>query len=175
MYIGSSINESPVIAVTVPEAIPASAMLAVTMSKTGVAVAKKGEAAIGILLAETDALAAGDTATVQVKDIALWIAGAAVEAGDLLASDENGKAVKATDGDFIVAQALEAATAADQAIKVQVIKAGYAGSGGSAGGDIDSKLAEYQKKITANGILKGDGNGTITAASAGVDYATPTD
>lgn len=40
-----------------------------------------------------------------------------------------------------------------------------------ASGDIESKLAEYQKKITVSGILKGTGDGTVEAAVSGVDYA----
>lgn len=126
MYIGTSINESPVIAAKAAAAIEGGAMLAVTMGANGVSVAGAGEAAVGLLIAETDNVAAGDDVTVQVKDIGLWKIGAAVTAGTLLASDANGKAVEATAGSFILAQALEAATAADQVIHVQIIKAGYA-------------------------------------------------
>lgn len=35
-------------------------------------------------------------------------------------------------------------------------------------------LSGKQNKITANGILKGDGQGGVSAATAGTDYATPT-
>ncbi|MBQ2019213.1 MAG: hypothetical protein II210_00035, partial [Rikenellaceae bacterium] len=36
---------------------------------------------------------------------------------------------------------------------------------------LGSKLAgEYQPKITATGMLKGDGNGNVVAATEGVDY-----
>jgi hypothetical protein len=38
-------------------------------------------------------------------------------------------------------------------------------------GQMDTALAGYQPDITANGILKGDGAGVITAAVAGTDYA----
>lgn len=34
-------------------------------------------------------------------------------------------------------------------------------------------VVEKQDKITASGILKGNGSGTITAATAGTDYTTP--
>ena len=85
-----------------------------------------GAEAVGLIIAESEAaIASGDDVTVQVKDIGLWIAGAAVNAGAMLMSDANGKAVTATAGKFILAQALEAATAAGQAIHVQIIKAGY--------------------------------------------------
>ena len=167
MYFGASVNESPVIALPANAAIEGGAMLAVTLSETGLAIAKKGEAAIGILIAETDDIGVGETATIQVKDIGLWKAGAAINAGALLASDANGKAVTAEDGDFILAQALEAATEDGHIIKVQIIKAGKSGSGG-AGPD----MSQYQKKITVTGILKcDDGDGTITAATEGTDYS----
>lgn len=127
MYIGTSINESTVIAAKAAAAITDGAMLAVTMGTNGVSVAAAGEAAVGLLIAETEAtVAAGDDVTVQVKDIGLWKTGAAVAAGALLASDANGKAITAASGKYIIAQALEAATAADQVIHVQIIKAGYA-------------------------------------------------
>lgn len=127
MYIGTSINESPVIAAQAGEAITGGALLAVSMDADGVKVVDTaGAVAVGILIQETDDVAAGDTVTVQVKDMGLWKTGDAVAPGDLLMSDDAGKAVKADDGGFIFAQALEAATAADQVIRVQIIKAGFA-------------------------------------------------
>lgn len=126
MFIGTSINESPTIAAQAAGAITGGALLAAVIDSTGASVATAGAAAAGLLIPETDDVVAGDTVTIQVKDIGLWKAGAAVEAGALLASDADGKAVEATAGSFILAQALEAATAADQVIHVQIIKAGYA-------------------------------------------------
>lgn len=126
MFIGTSINESPVVAAKAAAAISNGAMLAVAMGASGVSVAGDGVAAVGLLIAETEAtVAVGDDVTVQVKDIGLWKTGAAVAAGALLASDANGKATTAAAGKYIVAQALEAATAAGQVIRVQIIKAGY--------------------------------------------------
>ena len=40
-------------------------------------------------------------------------------------------------------------------------------------GKIKSALSSKQNKITAAGILKGDGAGGVSAAKAGTDYATP--
>ena len=40
------------------------------------------------------------------------------------------------------------------------------------GGDAYTALAGKQAKITASGILKGDGNGGVSAATAGTDYGT---
>ena len=128
MYIGTSINESAVISAKAGAAISNGAMLAAAMGSTGTVsvVGTAGAEAVGLIIPETDAtIASGDDVTVQVKDIGLWIAGAAVNAGAMLMSDANGKAVTATAGKFILAQALEAATAAGQVIHVQIIKAGY--------------------------------------------------
>lgn len=128
MYIGTSINESPVIAGIAAADIADGAMLAVSMDADGIkTVATAGDVATGLLIAETDdKIAKGDTVTVQIKDIGLWKTGAAVAAGDLLTPDAAGKATKAASGNFVLAQAMEAATAADQVIHVQIIKAGYA-------------------------------------------------
>lgn len=128
MYFGTSINESNVISAKAGAAITGGAMLAAAMGATGTVgvVSTAGAVPVGLLIAETeDSVAAGDDVTVQVKDIGLWTVGAAVDAGALLMSDANGKAVAATAGKFVLAQALEAATAAGQVIHVQIIKAGY--------------------------------------------------
>lgn len=128
MYFGTSINESNVISAKAGAAITGGAMLAAAMGATGTVgvVSTAGAVPVGLLIAETEAsVAAGDDVTVQVKDIGLWTVGAAVDAGALLMSDANGKAVAATAGKFVLAQALEAATAAGQVIHVQIIKAGY--------------------------------------------------
>lgn len=133
MFIGTSINESPVIAAKAGDAISNGAMLAAEMGNDGTVdvVSTQGNAAVGLIIPESEAsIAAGDDVTIQVKDIGLWIAGAAVNAGALLMSDANGKAVAATAGNFYLAQALEAATAAGQAIHVQIIK-GMVPSNGS--------------------------------------------
>ena len=120
---GTPINDSPVVNIKAGATISAPAFLAVT---AGGAVCGAGALALGIVTPDCDsAVASGDDLTVQIKDIGTWIAGAAVSAGAELASDANGKAVTATSGDFILAIALKAATAAGQRIPVQICKAGY--------------------------------------------------
>ena len=84
---------------------------------------------IGTSINPSPTIAAGADVTVQVKDIGLWKTGAAVKAGAELMADATGKAVTATAGKFILAVALEAATAADQIIQVQICKAGYKPAG----------------------------------------------
>ncbi len=136
MYIGTSINESPVIAAQAGKAITDGALLAVSMDADGVKVVDTaGAVAMGLLIPETDDVAAGDTVTVQVKDMGLWKTGGAVAPGDLLTPDATGKATKAASGNFVLAQALEAATAADQVIHVQIIKAGFAAAAAAAATD----------------------------------------
>lgn len=97
-----------------------------------------------------------------------------IKMGDPLYFDsksEGGQLTK-TGGEGITPAGFAAADAASEdataLVNIGFPPAAAAASG--AGGDIDSKLANYQKKITASGILKGDGNGTITEAVAGTDY-----
>lgn len=125
MYIGTGINNSATIVGKASADITEGAFLAAALTKDGLAVAKATDTPIGIFIPETDTVKKGGDANVQVKDIGLAKVGAAVNAGDLLAADANGKLVKATAGAFALATALETATAADQVIPVQITKAGY--------------------------------------------------
>ena len=130
-YIGTGINNSATIVAKAAADITDGAFLAATLTADGVAVSAAGEAAIGIMIPETESPKAGEDVHIQVKDIGLGKVGAAVDAGDLLASDADGKLVKAAAGAFAVAVALETATAADQVISVQICKAGYAAASSS--------------------------------------------
>ncbi len=125
-YIGTTINDSPTIVGEATSDINSGAFLAAKFDENGgIVLAGVGENALGLLLATTpDSVAAGEDVTVQIKDIGLWKAGAAVAAGAELTSDAAGKAVTATVGNFVTAIALEAATEANQIIKVQVVKYG---------------------------------------------------
>lgn len=126
-YTGTTINDSPVIAGTAAAELENAEFTAVKFDADG-AITKAteaGEAALGLLPAEEGNKTAGETVTVQIKDIGYWKTGAAVAAGDLLATTAEGKAAKATSGQFALAIALEAAAAADAVIKVQLVKAGY--------------------------------------------------
>lgn len=122
-YFGTNINESPVIVLQAGAKLESPQFLAVMADGK---LATAGANAIGIITPDAeDLIEVGDELNVQVKDIGAWKAGGAVEMGDELSSDANGKAVKALDGNFITAIALGAATKADQIIPVQIIKAGY--------------------------------------------------
>ena len=89
-----------------------------------------GEVPIGIvLLSEVENVKTGDTVTIQVKDIGKWKAGATVGAGDLLTADAEGLCQKATEGQYIFARALSAATAKNDLVTIQIINAGYLKAG----------------------------------------------
>jgi len=126
MFISTGINDSPVITGKATAAINNGAFLAVKFDGNGgIVIAGAGENALGLLIATTpEKVEAGEDVTVQIKDIGLWITGAAVAAGAELTSDANGAAVTAAQGDYVTAIALEAATAAGQVIKVQIVKSG---------------------------------------------------
>lgn len=125
-YHGTGINDSPTIVAKAAAVITDGAFLAAKLTTSGAAVCGAGETAIGLFIPETESPRANEDVTIQVKDIGLAKVGAAVDAGDLLSSDANGKLSKAASGKFILAQALETATAADQVISVQITKSGYA-------------------------------------------------
>ena len=127
MYNGTIINPSPTIIAAAGAAITAGPFTAVAFDASGNFVtATKSNIPVGILVAEEETdIAVGDEITAQIKDISAWKTGAAVAAGDLLASDDAGKAIKATEGLFVLAVALEAADAAGQVIRVQITKSGY--------------------------------------------------
>ena len=133
-YFGTIINPSATINAKAAAKIENGAFLAATLTKDGAAVAKAGEAPIGIFIAETETIEAGEDTTIQVKDMGLGMTGAAVDAGDLLAADANGKLIKATCGAFALAVALETATAADQVISIQISKPGYTAASAGVGG-----------------------------------------
>ncbi len=125
-YFGTSINESPTVVFPAKEKIEGAQGIALVIDGEKLTKPTAGANVIGLSLFTNDeTVEAGDDITVQVKDIGKWIAGEAVEAGDELATDAEGKAVKATSGSFITAVALSKATAKGDVIGVQIIKAGY--------------------------------------------------
>lgn len=126
MYNGSMINTSPTIVGVAGENIAGGPFTAVTFKDDVLVQAEPGDVPVGILLAETDDIVtAGDDVNVQIAASGRWKAGSALKAGEALATDQNGCAVRAADGEFILAFAMEAATAAGQVISVQITKSGF--------------------------------------------------
>lgn len=133
MYMNHSYNSSPTIYGEAAAAMETPAMLAVKFDENGkLALPAAGDFCAGITLASSDAVAIGDRLDVQVKDGCYWMAGAAVKRGDMLAADANGKAQKATDGQNVLAVALNDAEA-DKPVEVYIMRT-VLGGGGSGGG-----------------------------------------
>jgi hypothetical protein len=82
-----------------------------------------GESVMGIALLTIDEeVKAGSEIDIQIRDNGYAVVGAAVKKGDPLAVDTNGKLVKATDGQFVIATALEAAASEGIIIRVAITK-----------------------------------------------------
>lgn len=131
-YLATSINESPVVAMKAGAAIADVRGKAVKFDASGnVILCVAGDAALGIgILTNDQDIAVGGDVTVQVKDMGLVLSGAAtIKAGDELASDANGKLIKATDGQNVIAIALEASSAADTFIKAMLVRYGKPAAG----------------------------------------------
>lgn len=126
IYEYTGINDSSTMSVLMGAAITEAQGKAVSFSDGKAVLPKAGEIPAGILLISNDAtLKEGAEATIQVKNIGLWKAGAAFSAGDMLATDAEGLCQKATSGQFMYAKALEDASAKGDVIQMQIVHAGY--------------------------------------------------
>lgn len=95
-----------------------------------------GEAALGIgILTNDEETAIGADVDIQVKEMGVAIAGGAVAKGDALAVNASAQLVKATAGNFVLATAMQAATAAGEIIKIQITKYATAAASSGGGGD----------------------------------------
>lgn len=126
MLIGNVADSSPTKVFKTAASIAGGAFTAVNLNENGAVACNASLTPIGILTAETEApIAAGDDVNVVISGGCRWIAAESLKAGDMLASDDNGKAVKATSGKVIFAQALSAAIP-DEAAEVLIIRGGKA-------------------------------------------------
>ena len=126
MFNGTVINDSATICAPVKTEIKTGPFTAVALASGGAVPCNDTLIPMGLTIAETpESLAIGEDVHVQVKDIGVWKGGAAFAAGDLLASDATGLAVKATAGKFILGVALEDCSAKGQTVKVQITKLGF--------------------------------------------------
>ena len=125
-YFGTTINDSPTAVFKAGAALTAAQGIALAMADGKVALPAAGANVIGVVpISEGPDFAEGDDVTVQIKDVGCMIAGGKVTAGDEIAVDATGKAVKAATGNFIVGVALSGAVAAGTRIRVQITKSGY--------------------------------------------------
>lgn len=124
-YNGTIINDSPTFVGQAGAAITGPFLL-VAFQNSKLVPATSSLVPFGVTIAETpEDVAAGDDVHVQIKEQTVCLAGAEFAAGDLLASDDNGKVIKATAGKFIFGVALEAGET-DAPVRVQITKSGYA-------------------------------------------------
>lgn len=122
VYVSNQINTSATI--VAPAGAEADYRgIAVKFNENGAVVAAgAGEAAIGVgIITNPETTPAGVDVDIQVKEIGLCKAGAAIKAGDALAADAAGKLVPATDGQFVLGTALRAA-GAEEFVSLQITK-----------------------------------------------------
>mgnify|MGYP000952324432 FL=1 len=126
MFNGSVINDSATICAPVKTEIKTGPFTAVALGSGGAVPCNDTLVPVGLTIAETpNTVPVGNDVNVQVKDIGVWKGGAAFAAGDPLASDATGLAVKAAAGKFILGFALEDCSAKGQTVKVQITKSGF--------------------------------------------------
>ena len=125
MYTTTGINTSATIVAPAGAEITGVIGKAIKFDASGNAVlaSTAGEAVMGIaVLTHADTVARGEDVTIQVKEIGKAVAGGAIAKGDELAVKADGTLVKASEGQFVIATALQAATGAGQIINVQITK-----------------------------------------------------
>lgn len=79
-----------------------------------------GDSVFGIVRSEAKDVESGEDVTVQVTAMGTVIAGDVFSKGDALTTNDKGLAIKASDGNYVFGMALEAATAANDVIKVLI-------------------------------------------------------
>lgn len=123
-YLATSINDSAVISEKAGAAIADVRGKAVKYDESGnVVLCAAGEAAIGIgIMTNDETHEIGADVDVQVKEIGLVCAGAAIAKGDELTPDADGFLVKAAGGDYVIAIAMGAAAAKGEYIEAQLVK-----------------------------------------------------
>lgn len=127
-YFGASINQTPTIAEQAGAEIINGVFLIVKYDSNGNVVLcdTEGELTAGVLLPETTRVVGiGEDITLQIKDIGLVKAGAAVKKGQEVMTDNKSRAVPATTGKFVLGYAMQEATAENEIIQVHITKSGY--------------------------------------------------
>lgn len=122
-YLATSINESPVIVEKAGAAITDVRGKGLKYDTSGnvVLCSTAGEAVLGIgIMTNDESTADGADVDIQIKDIGLVKAGAAITKGAELAVNASGLFVAATAGQYVAAIALEAASAANVYIKARL-------------------------------------------------------
>ena len=114
-YMTAQINESPTITEKAGAEIKSDARgLFMKYDENGnvIPASTAGEKVIGVsIITNSDAIAKGQDVDIQVKEIGLARAGAAIKKGDEVTAGADGKAAVAEGGNFVVGTALEEAEA----------------------------------------------------------------
>lgn len=124
-YTSTPINTSATIVAPAGAAIEGVIGKAIKFDASGNAVlaSAAGEAVMGIaVLTNSENAVKGEDITIQIKEIGKAVVGGEVKKGAELAAAADGTLKTATSGQFVVATALDAATAAGQIINVQITK-----------------------------------------------------
>lgn len=122
---GSVINGSQTISVETASALELGPFVAAAFADGKICKCNDSLIPFGITITETDEnVAAGEDVYIQIKDISVWKTGGAFAVGEALASDAEGRAVKAVSGKFILGFALEESVGENQLVRVQISKSG---------------------------------------------------
>lgn len=140
-YLNAFINNSATIREQLAADITDVSHRAVAYDSNGKLVlpAADGDAAIGILLSDTNAndsgiAKAGTAVDVLIKNIGLVLAAGAVKKGDHLTATATGAVQKAEAGNYILGIAMSDADAAGELVQIQLTKGGYEKVTASSGG-----------------------------------------
>ena len=119
-YMTTTINNTPVISEKAGGTLADVRGKAIKYDGTGNAVlAGVGEVAIGVaLLTNDEQHEEGADVDIQVRGIAMALAGGTIAKGAEVASDANGKLTTATAGQHVLGIALDAAAAADSYVRI---------------------------------------------------------
>ncbi len=168
-YFGTMINDSPTIVLPAGSGgISGAQCKAVKVSSGTVVKAGASDAPIGVVcLSDDDNIAEGADVNVQIKDIGMWVSGAAVAVGDELAADSNGCCVKATAGKYVLGIALSAAAASGVRVRFQITKSGYVPTDGTVSLKLEDLTdVDLTTPATAGQVLKFDGDSSKWKAAA---------
>ena len=159
---GTSINDSATVVFPAAAKIEGVQGIALALADGKLSVPEAGKAVLGLsLFTNEENVEAGADVDVQIKDIGKWVIAEKIAAGDELAADATGKAVKAKDGDFVVGIALSSGEKAGSIVRVQIIKT-YKGGAAGAAGAATTKLTDL-----TDVSISGEGEGHVLTYEGG--------
>lgn len=127
-YLGTGIQTSSVISEIAGSSFHSAAFLLVKYDEEGKVILcdTQGEMAAGLLVPATaDTVQEGEDVTIQIKDIGICKAGAAIQKGKEITTDTQGRCIPANTGDFVIGYAASAVEAAGELVQLDIRKSGY--------------------------------------------------